>query len=63
MDVRDDGVGIAAPGDGDTSAGSFGLHNMRRRVRGVGGALEIETAPGEGTAISVRVPAITVVAA
>jgi len=60
LDVRDDGVGLPAGAD---DGPGFGLRNMRRRVRGVGGAMEIETAPGEGTAISVRVPLITAVAA
>ncbi len=58
LDVRDDGVGITAAGEE-----GFGLHNMNRRVRSVGGAMEIETAPGESTAIMVRVPAIAAVAA
>ncbi|WFE21905.1 hypothetical protein O7621_00470 [Solwaraspora sp. WMMD937] len=40
----------------------FGLRSMVQRVRSVGGAMELETAPGEGTAISVRVPAIPMVA-
>ncbi|ROO51136.1 signal transduction histidine kinase [Micromonospora sp. Llam0] len=53
LDVRDDGRGMnGGPADG------FGLRSMVQRVRSVGGAMEIETAPGEGTAISVRVPAI-----
>lgn len=60
LDVRDDGAGIRErPETGD----GFGLRSMRQRIRGVGGAMEIETAPGEGTAISVRVPAITAVPA
>jgi len=31
---------------------------MRQRIRGVGGYLEVESAPGEGTSVSARVPAI-----
>lgn len=53
LDVRDDGQGM----NGDADQG-FGLRSMMQRVRGVGGVMEIESAPGEGTAISVRVPAI-----
>lgn len=57
LDVRDDGRGMnGAAGKG------FGLTSMGQRIRGVGGAMEIESAPGEGTAISVRVPAIPAVA-
>ncbi|HEY8454539.1 MAG TPA: sensor histidine kinase [Actinopolymorphaceae bacterium] len=59
LDVRDDGKGMP---DGSQSAG-FGLRSMRQRVRSVGGTLEIESTPGDGTAISVSVPAITVGAA
>lgn len=57
LDVRDDGKGM----NGSRGQG-FGLTSMGRRVRGVGGAMEIESAPGEGTAISVRVPAIPMTA-
>ena len=56
LDVRDDGRGMNGEGQG------FGLTSMRQRVRSVGGAVEIETAAGEGTAISARVPAITMMA-
>jgi signal transduction histidine kinase len=56
LDVRDDGRGMNGEGKG------FGLTSMRQRVRSVGGAVEIETAAGEGTAISARVPAMTMVA-
>jgi signal transduction histidine kinase len=59
LDVRDDGRGMS--GGWDVNGGStqgFGLRSMMQRVRSVGGVMEIESAPGEGTAISVRVPAI-----
>ncbi len=52
LDVRDDGVGF------DRQRGGFGLTGMRQRVHGVGGALAVESAPGEGTAISASVPAV-----
>lgn len=53
LDVRDDGRGFA------TGAGTgFGLTSMRQRIRGVGGHVEVQSAPGEGTAVSARVPAI-----
>ncbi|MDF9877213.1 sensor histidine kinase [Cellulosimicrobium cellulans] len=53
LDVRDDGRGFAA-GVGT----GFGLTSMRQRIRGVGGHLEVQSAPGEGTSVSARVPAI-----
>jgi signal transduction histidine kinase len=55
LDVRDDGVGM----NGRGSEG-FGLNSMTQRIRGVGGTVEIESLPGEGTAISASVPMITV---
>jgi signal transduction histidine kinase len=62
LDVRDDGVGFLAgqtggngrPGDGQ----GFGLEGMRQRLRRVAGNLAIESAPGDGTAVSASVPAI-----
>ncbi|GGK79060.1 histidine kinase [Planomonospora parontospora subsp. parontospora] len=53
LDVRDDGTGIRDP-----DAKGFGLNSMRQRLRGVGGSLEIESTPGEGTAVSATVPAL-----
>jgi len=53
LDVRDDGRGFAK-----TENPGFGLTSMRQRIRGVGGYLEVESAPGEGTSVSARVPAI-----
>jgi signal transduction histidine kinase len=60
LDVRDDGVGFVAPnGSGGREAGAgFGLSAMRQRVSRVAGTLDVESAPGEGTAISARVPAL-----
>jgi signal transduction histidine kinase len=57
IDVRDDGAGfdLSRAGDG----GGFGLSSMRRRVDRLAGTLEIESAPGAGTAISASVPAVT----
>jgi signal transduction histidine kinase len=53
LDVRDDGAGI---GDGDGRG--FGLNSMRQRIRGVGGAVTVESTPGEGTTVSASVPMI-----
>ncbi|MEV6010918.1 sensor histidine kinase [Streptomyces sp. NPDC051976] len=60
LDVLDDGSGFDArpAADGRAAGGdSYGLTAMRQRLRQVGGALEIESSPGDGTAISARVPA------
>ena len=62
LDVRDDGVGFepaVADGRGGVEGGDrFGLRAMGQRLRQVGGGLEIESAPGTGTAVSARVPAV-----
>lgn len=59
LDVRDDGVGFDPEGVTESLDGSgFGLSAMRQRVGRVAGRLEIESAPGEGTAVSATVPAI-----
>ncbi|MFL9913407.1 PAS domain S-box protein [Paraburkholderia sp. RL17-337-BIB-A] len=56
LEVRDNGSGF------DPSikkALSFGLVGIRERVLMLGGQVEITTAPGEGTSVQVRIPAIT----
>ncbi|OLT48816.1 hypothetical protein BJF85_11805 [Saccharomonospora sp. CUA-673] len=53
LDVRDDGRGCAKGG-----GTGFGLTSMRHRIRGVGGHVEVQSEPGEGTSVSARVPAI-----
>ncbi|MGW6539392.1 sensor histidine kinase [Streptomyces sp. NPDC055051] len=57
LDIRDDGRGFdpAAPLSRG-SHGGFGLDGMRARAARLAGAVEVESAAGEGTAISVRVP-------
>ena len=59
LDVVDDGVGFdpasvstSTPPDGS----GYGLTAMRQRVSERGGTLEVESEPGGGTAVSVRVP-------
>ncbi|MEW9554677.1 sensor histidine kinase [Nonomuraea sp. NPDC050783] len=57
LDVRDDGAGFVPERAGE--AGGFGLTAMRKRVSRLAGTLEIESEPGEGTAISASVPAVS----
>lgn len=52
-DIRDDGVGFVP-----SETGGFGLTAMRQRVSRLSGDVEVESAPGRGTAVSVSVPAI-----
>jgi signal transduction histidine kinase len=58
LDVRDDGSGFDA--DETPRTQSFGLAAMQQRVEDVNGVMQIESAPGEGTAVSVRVPTATI---
>lgn len=55
LDVRDDGRGF---GPGARAGAGFGLLAMEQRVRRVAGTFSVESAPGEGTAVSASVPAI-----
>ncbi|MEV0996313.1 sensor histidine kinase [Nonomuraea sp. NPDC050202] len=54
LDVRDDGTGF----DPQRPADGFGLDGMRQRARSVGGTLDIESEPGQGTTVAAAVPAI-----
>jgi len=54
LDIRDDGDGFDAAG---TFPGHLGLRSMRERAARLGGALSIESAPGQGTHVRVRMPA------
>ncbi|MGK9147620.1 sensor histidine kinase [Plantibacter flavus] len=55
LDIDDDGVGFAPERLGEREAGgSFGLVSMRRRITELGGDVEVRSAPGTGTTVTVR---------
>lgn len=62
MDVFDDGAGFdpaaaaaaAARGDGT----GVGLKSLRERLAALNGTLEVESAPGEGTVVAIRLPLV-----
>ena len=57
--VSDDGVGFdpsGAQGKLSPTRGGFGLTSMQERARLAGGNIEINSAPGVGTQIEVRIP-------
>ena len=61
LTIQDNGVGFRE-GETDedaihsTESGGFGLIGMRERAAVVGGRCDVESRPGEGTCITVRVP-------
>ncbi len=60
LDVVDDGFGFdpRAAHREEVDGVAFGLRAMRQRAERQGGSIEIESAPGEGTAVSVRIPVV-----
>ena len=56
--IEDDGVGFDAEnGTEPTRSGRrLGLAGMKQRVQAVGGVFQIESTPGSGTTVFVRIP-------
>lgn len=52
LSIRDDGQGFQP---GEAGAG-MGLRNMRTRAATLGGTLEVESSPGAGASVSLRLP-------
>jgi signal transduction histidine kinase len=50
LSIRDDGVGGADPARGS------GLIGLRDRAEALGGSLEVNSPPGEGTLLVVQLP-------
>jgi signal transduction histidine kinase len=59
LSVVDDGRGFTPPSEASalTAGGHFGLVGMRERSARLGGTLDIQTSPGEGTRVTLRLPA------
>jgi PAS domain S-box-containing protein len=53
LEIADDGRGFDA---GAPNAGGQGLPNLRERAEALGGTMELETTPGKGTMVRVRLP-------
>ena len=56
MTVKDDGQGFTFADLEKAPPGYHGLNIIRERAEGLGGSLDIATAPGEGTEIKVSLP-------
>jgi PAS domain S-box-containing protein len=57
--VEDHGVGFPSPSDHDTHVhqnSTFGLFNIRQRIKYLGGKMMIGSAPGRGTRVTIHVP-------
>ena len=59
LDVRDDGRGFdptTLDGREDGLSGGFGLRGLKARLAALGGGLEVESTPGEGTVLVAQLP-------
>lgn len=56
MQIEDDGIGFDLDEYFISQNGHYGLANMRERTEQINGRLLIESTPGDGTAVSLRVP-------
>lgn len=54
LEITDDGLGFEPAAA--AQSGGYGLNGMRERANQLGGSLDIASAPGQGTAVSVEVP-------
>ena len=54
--VEDDGEGFSLPPRDSAPGEHIGLSVMRERARWLGGSLDIESDPGEGTRVSLAFP-------
>jgi chemotaxis family two-component system sensor kinase Cph1 len=54
--IRDDGAGFKMRRGQGAPRKGLGLVAMRERVSAVGGTLQIESRPGHGTEVSIRLP-------
>jgi len=62
LDVTDDGRGFDTGAIGDGSgglAGGLGLRGLKARLAVLGGVLDIESTPGEGTALVAQLPLVS----
>ncbi len=59
VSVRDDGKGFVDGGQGKSGKkNSLGLFSIRERMQSIGGLCTVESAPGQGAAITLKAPVI-----
>jgi signal transduction histidine kinase len=54
--IGDDGIGFLSTENRKDQTGHFGLENMRERAEAIGAQLTIQTEPGTGTLVTIRLP-------
>lgn len=54
--ISDDGQGFALPAPGTIASGKWGLTGMEERAAQIGGNVSIDSLPGRGTTVVVRIP-------
>jgi signal transduction histidine kinase len=64
LDIYDDGVGfdpagLDAHGVPRSDGSGYGIRSLRERVAALAGSLDLESAPGEGTVVAIRLPLAT----
>jgi len=57
LEIRDDGLGFRSTESEAMELGHFGLSGMKMRARRLNGNLRIESAPGKGTQVQIRLQA------
>jgi len=53
--IQDDGCGFNPEGPETSKAGHFGLVGMRERVKSLDGSLSVNSQPGKGTEVIVKI--------
>jgi signal transduction histidine kinase len=56
LTISDDGVGFDPAGANGSHPGHYGLIGMRERAVQIGGHLQLESQPGHGTKVTLRLP-------
>ncbi|MGE3182337.1 MAG: PAS domain S-box protein [Phycisphaerae bacterium] len=58
LEVEDDGQGFEIPKKGFqvSATGGFGLFSIRERLGGFGGTMRVDSTPGSGTIVALRIP-------
>jgi signal transduction histidine kinase len=56
LEVRDNGLGFDPEAIGPNQNHHYGLVGMRERAQSVGGRFRLQSAPGQGTEVWIRIP-------